>query len=127
MCWQLLRLLRVGLRHSWLALSDANAMVRATSSHLIMQVVTVGYGDIVPATSVEQCIAIAVFIVGILFFGILLGSIGEILQRATKSARRAALFREKMAAVEAWLRLRAFPKSLRNSIRAYYAEVRICV
>ena len=90
-----------------------------------LQVVTVGYGDIVPATSIEQCIAIAVFIVGILFFGILLGSIGDMLQRATKSARRAALFREKMAAVEAWFRLRAFPKALRNNIRAYYAEVGI--
>ena len=88
-----------------------------------MQVVTVGYGDIVPTTAVEQCIAIIVFIVGILFFGILLGSIADMLQRASKSARRAALFREKMAAVEAWLRLRAFPKGLRNSIRAYYAEV----
>ncbi|KAK9797413.1 hypothetical protein WJX73_008201 [Symbiochloris irregularis] len=86
-------------------------------------IVTVGYGDITPYTAPEQGVAIIVMIVGILFFGILLGSIGDMLQRATKSARKAAILRDKMANVENWLRNRMFPKALRNSIRAYYAEV----
>ena len=89
----------------------------------MLQIVTVGYGDVTPYTAAEQGVTICVEIVGILFFGILLGSIGDMLQRATKSARKAALLRDKMGNVENWLRNRMFPKALRNSIRAYYAEV----
>ena len=36
---------------------------------------------------------------------------------------RATKFRDKMAAVDAWIKARRFPRTLRTSIRTYYAEV----
>ncbi|KAK9809148.1 hypothetical protein WJX72_010205 [[Myrmecia] bisecta] len=84
---------------------------------------TVGYGDITPQTVPEICVTLIVFFVGIMFFGILLGSIGEMLQRASKDARRAQIYREKMEAVDAWVAKRKIPKRIRHKIRAYYAEV----
>ena len=47
-----------------------------------------GYGDITPHTVPETVVTILVFVLGILFFGILLGSISDMLQRASQAARR---------------------------------------
>ena len=35
-----------------------------------------------------------VFIVGIIFFGVLIGSLGQLLQSASKDARKAQLYRQ---------------------------------
>ena len=52
---------------------------------------------------------------GIIFFGVLIGSLTQLLQRASKDARKAQLYREKMESVEGWLRGRRFPARLRVS------------
>ena len=54
--------------------------------------VTVGYGDITPHSIPEVIVTILVFVLGILFFGILLGSISDMLQRASQAARRCLLW-----------------------------------
>lgn len=55
-----------------------------------------GYGDISPQTPAEEGIAIFVFVLGIIFFGVLVGSLTQLLQSASKNARKASVYREKM-------------------------------
>ena len=43
-------------------------------------VATIGFGDILPVTNAERAIMLLVQITGVLFFGILLGSITSLLQ-----------------------------------------------
>ena len=64
--------------------------------YLPLQVATIGYGDITAQTTVEEGVAIFVFVLGIIFFGVLVGSLTQLLQSASKNARRAQVFREKM-------------------------------
>jgi len=59
-------------------------------------VATIGYGDITPQTPLEEGVAIFVMVLGIIFFGVLVGSLTQLLQSASKNARRAQVFREKM-------------------------------
>ena len=87
----------------------------APPEHGTVQVATVGYGDITPQTPGEEAVAIFVFLLGIIFFGVLIGSLTQLLQRASKDARKAQLYREKMESVEGWLRGRHFPARLRVS------------
>ncbi len=41
-----------------------------------LQIATIGYGDIVPASLAETLVVLAVQIVGVMFFGLLLSTIG---------------------------------------------------
>lgn len=84
---------------------------------MCLQVATVGYGDITPQTSVEQGVVLAVFLVGLIFFGVLIGSLTQLLSKASKEARKAQLYRDKMEGVEGWLRGRRFPNGLRVCAR----------
>ena len=97
----------------WPCISSCSA--GAAPEHGTVQVATVGYGDITPQTPGEEAVAIFVFLLGIIFFGVLIGSLTQLLQRASKDARKAQLYREKMESVEAWLRARHFPARLRVS------------
>ena len=45
------------------------------------------------STDVLQCVAIVMMLAGVLFFGILIGSLGEIVQHASIRARQAQMFR----------------------------------
>jgi cbb3-type cytochrome oxidase subunit 3 len=84
------------------------------------------YGDVTPQTAWETLVNMGVFIVGVVFFAVFIGSIGSMLSRATKSARRAQLFREKMEAIDNWLHARRhLAPRLKKKIRLYYADVRI--
>lgn len=49
-----------------------------------------GFGDILPWTSVETVVCMLVQLLGICFFGALLSSISALIQRASKEARRSA-------------------------------------
>lgn len=54
---------------------------------------------------------------GVVFFGILIGSLGEIVQHASTRARQAQMFRRKFEDVEAWMRMRRLPKHTQKRIR----------
>lgn len=53
------------------------------------------------------------FLIGIIFFGVIIGSLTQLLQRASKDVRKAQLYREKMEHVDRWLRSRRFSNKLR--------------
>ncbi len=54
---------------------------------------------------------------GVVFFGILIGSLGEIVQHASTRARQAQMFRRKFEDVETWMRMRRLPKFTQKKIR----------
>ncbi|KAL0037532.1 hypothetical protein WJX77_001322 [Trebouxia sp. C0004] len=84
---------------------------------------TIGFGDILPITNAERAVMLMSQITGVLFFGILLGSITSLLQRASQEVKDAQMFREKMASVSEWMARVKLPRELKTKIRAYYAEV----
>ena len=45
-----------------------------------VQITTIGFGDVTPATPTEVAVTIGVQLVGVLFFGVLLGSMAQLLQ-----------------------------------------------
>ncbi|KAA6419227.1 MAG: cation channel family, partial [Trebouxia sp. A1-2] len=84
---------------------------------------TIGFGDILPITNAERAVMLMSQITGVLFFGILLGSITSLLQRASQEVKDAQMFREKMTSVSEWMGRVKLPRELKTKIRAYYAEV----
>lgn len=62
-------------------------------------------------------------LVGVMFFGLVIGSLGELLRSASEAARQAAMYRCKMEDVEAWMRRRHLPADIRREIATYYADV----
>ena len=90
---------------------------------VLLQISTIGYGDITPQQPAETAIALGVELLGVLIFGVLLGSITELLSRASRLSRRAALFRQKMVGVNDYMGKRKMPRKIRNRIKSYYAEV----
>ncbi|KAL4446679.1 hypothetical protein ABPG77_007923 [Micractinium sp. CCAP 211/92] len=86
-------------------------------------VATVGFGDIVPQSAVEVLVVIFVEICGVLFFGLLISSISELLAHANRNARRVQAFRNKMQSVERWMQQNMLPRKLQRRIKTFYAEV----
>lgn len=86
-------------------------------------IATVGFGDVTPATIAETVVVMGVEIIGILFFGILISTISELLSNLNKMARRAHTFRKKLTSVERWLQMSDIPRRLQRRIKSYYAEV----
>ncbi|KAA6417271.1 MAG: cyclic nucleotide-binding [Trebouxia sp. A1-2] len=87
---------------------------------------TIGFGDILPRSNAERAVMLFAQLMGVLFFGILLGSITSLLQastRASKELQEAEMFRDKMSSVQTWMARLKLPRDLRAKIRAYYAEV----
>ena len=74
------------------------------------------FSDNLVHTSV-QCVATVMMLAGVVFFGILIGSLGEIVQHASTRARQAQMFRRKFEDVEAWMRMRRLPKHTQKKIR----------
>eukprot|EP00891_Asterochloris_glomerata_P007207 jgi/Astpho2/7207/Aster-x0763 len=122
---------REGVTNSWLTsvggrdlTGDGPVRQYVASVYFAMTTVTtVGYGDIIAQSAVEEITAMIIMLCGVLFFGILIGSLGEIVSTASHNARRAQLFRSKFEEVDSWMRLRKLPKRTRKKIHAYYSEV----
>ncbi|DBA70723.1 TPA: hypothetical protein ACH3X2_012094 [Trebouxia sp. C0005] len=122
---------REGLTNSWLTdvggadlSNDSDIRQWVVALYFAMTTVTtVGYGDITAHSTVEQCVATVMMLAGVVFFGILIGSLGEIVQHASTRARQAQMFRRKFEDVETWMRMRRLPKYTQKKIRNYYAEV----
>lgn len=53
---------------------------------MLITMLSVGYGDITPKTTAEMIVTMFATIAGIVFFGILLGSIAEALTVSPKSS-----------------------------------------
>lgn len=66
---------------------------------------------------VVQCVATVMMLAGVVFFGILIGSLGEIVQHASTRARQAQMFRRKFEDVETWMHMRRLPRYTQKKIR----------
>ncbi|KAK9813286.1 hypothetical protein WJX72_011893 [[Myrmecia] bisecta] len=122
---------REGLANSWLT-SVAGQDLSASSHprqyvaaiyYAMTTITTVGYGDVTAHTAAEELVAIFIMFIGVLFFGFLIGSLGDLLEKSSKAARRAAVLRSKFDDVEAWMRKRRLPREMRNEITTFYADI----
>eukprot|EP00887_Chlorella_sp_A99_P000211 scaffold13.g211.t1 len=62
----------------------------------LVTLATVGYGDIVPSTAAETVINIFQLAVGVLTFGLIMGSIADLVSNSSEAAKKQRLFQEKM-------------------------------
>eukprot|EP00891_Asterochloris_glomerata_P008763 jgi/Astpho2/8763/Aster-05321 len=94
-----------------------------TLYYVTMQVTTVGNGDIVPNTPVEEVFSCFTMITGVVLFGFAISSSQELLKHVIKDAEKIDMLRRKMQAVEAWSRHRQVPEHLYSKLRAFYAHI----
>lgn len=78
---------------------------------------TVGYGDLVPQNNAERCFALAVLLMGALVFGLMLSSVGELVNNADQNA---VLIEKKMDEIKVYLRWHRFKPELAGRVRRYY-------
>lgn len=81
-----------------------------------MQMTTVGYGDIHPTTAAEEGVVMILMITHIMLFGLLIGSVSELMKTASKQARNAEAFSGKMDVVTSWLKERRVPSKLQKKV-----------
>jgi hypothetical protein len=81
---------------------------------------TVGYGDMIPTSDAERACAIIAMVVGVTFYGYVIGCITSIISRM--DLNRVAL-RERLDLVQSWLDYKCkIPKPVRKRIRRYYSN-----
>ncbi|KAK9813287.1 hypothetical protein WJX72_011893 [[Myrmecia] bisecta] len=121
-----------GRANSWVTYAVAGQDLSASSHprqyvaaiyYAMTTITTVGYGDVTAHTAAEELVAIFIMFIGVLFFGFLIGSLGDLLEKSSKAARRAAVLRSKFDDVEAWMRKRRLPREMRNEITTFYADI----
>lgn len=78
---------------------------------------TVGYGDISAATRAEQIYCIVAMLIGGFMFGIIIGSLSNIIASASPLESNK---KSRLAEIAEWLQLRAVPIHLRTDIYEYY-------
>jgi voltage-gated potassium channel len=83
----------------------------------ITTLATVGYGDVHPVTLPQMVFACLVMMVGVGFFGFLLGNIATLLFRMDAERERHLT---KVDRAEAFMRYHQIPKGLREKVGAYY-------
>ncbi|BDA50689.1 probable potassium/sodium hyperpolarization-activated cyclic nucleotide-gated channel [Coccomyxa sp. Obi] len=89
---------------------------------MLVTMLSIGYGDITPQSITEIIIVMFCMIAGIIFFGILLGSIAEALTDLNKESKRIAKYRARMESVDKWMGKRGLSKKLRHLIGQHYQE-----
>ncbi|MBK8753493.1 MAG: cyclic nucleotide-binding domain-containing protein [Candidatus Competibacteraceae bacterium] len=83
----------------------------------ITTLATVGYGDIHPQTLPQMMYACLAMMVGVGFFGFILGNVATLLFRMDAERER---YLTKVDRAEAFMRHHQIPKPLRVKVRAYY-------
>ncbi|NDD91261.1 hypothetical protein EBZ37_04160 [bacterium] len=78
---------------------------------------TVGYGDIVPKTSVQMLYAGGIQLLGVGFFGYILSNVASVLGRQD-AAREHHM--NNLDRIETFMRMHDTPRQLRNEVRGYY-------
>lgn len=78
---------------------------------------TVGYGDIVPTTDGGRILTMAVMLVGVGFYGLLIGNISSLF---AESARFKEQTREKLSELSMFMRHYHVPTRLQESVFSYY-------
>eukprot|EP00873_Tetraselmis_striata_P000463 jgi/Tetstr1/420727/TSEL_011810.t1 len=86
-------------------------------------VTTVGYGDIVPANPFEMGIACLVEFLGVLVFGLLIGTLSAVFIDNSRDTRRSQLLRDRLQEASEWMNACHLPKDLRQAVQAFYRDV----
>jgi len=79
---------------------------------------TIGYGDITPSGQAQMLFVIPIQLFGAAMYGLIIGSIAGLLANIDVAKRR---YREKMEQINAFLKYRSIPDSLKRKINSYYA------
>ncbi|KAK9816960.1 hypothetical protein WJX72_007507 [[Myrmecia] bisecta] len=118
-----------GEQNSWLngetvPLTDKNQARKwvAALYFVTLTITTVGYGDISPVTAAEELVTVVIMLLGVLIFGFIIGTSQELMKHVSKDARKVALLRRKLQAMEVWAERRQIPSEVRGKIRAYYSQ-----
>ncbi|GAX80758.1 hypothetical protein CEUSTIGMA_g8193.t1 [Chlamydomonas eustigma] len=130
-CIMLLIAYLEGVGHSWLDALKWNDFTVAPPAEqwycgvywIITTSTTTGYGDITPQSIPEQVFANIYMILGLVFFGLLVGTISNATTRASGEAHKLYKFRQKITRVEVWLRDHHVPASTRKEVQAYFTQV----
>ena len=78
---------------------------------------TVGYGDIVPHTNIEKLYAVFVMIIGVGFYGYLIGNVVSVITKRDPAYEKFINNLENLAAL---IKYRNLPKNLATRIRQYF-------
>lgn len=89
---------------------------------VVTTLTTVGYGDITPHTNSQMVFTIFVQIMGVGFYGFIIGKVASILSKKDPSK---AKYLENMDKLTALSRMRKLPKNLQKKLRDYYDYVLI--
>eukprot|EP00798_Chlamydomonas_sp_ICE-L_P030863 gene30863-35907_t len=84
---------------------------------------TTGYGDILPVSYVEMVFANLYMILGMIVFGLLVGTVGNMLTRANDKANKLHRFQKKISRVVDWMKLNKIPDQTRREIQGYFSDV----
>jgi len=90
---------------------------------IITTCTTTGYGDITPKSQAEQVAANFYMIMGMVMFGLLVGTISNTLTRASQEATKLYRFRKKINMVTHWLKENEVPEATCKQIQVYFSEV----
>ena len=89
---------------------------------VVTTLTTVGYGDITPHTNSQMVFTMFVQILGVGFYGFIIGKVASILSKKDPSK---AKYLENMGKLTALSRMRKLPKNLQKKLRDYYEYILI--
>ena len=120
-----------GAENSWLISITWMDFVNATAPQqwycaiywVITTATATGYGDVVPKSIAEQVLANLVMIVGLVIFGLLVGTISQTTTRASASANKLHNFRKKITRVSEWLTEHDVPDKTKEEVKLYFTRI----
>ena len=77
---------------------------------------TVGYGDITPNSFAEMIVMIVVMLSHIMLFGLLIGSISELVKSSLKSVQFQEERKKKTESIGKWMKFRRLPQPIVRKI-----------
>lgn len=104
----------IELEETWIANYDPEL---AANGHIIdlyilsvywaiTTITTVGFGDIVPTSTIERIAMMVIMLTYIMLFSLLVGSMSHLVKTSTKEARNANIFKNKMSEINRWSKFR---------------------
>ena len=110
----------------WLKIAGINENISAHSNYVsalywtTTTLTTVGYGDVVPHTNVEKLYAVFVMIIGVGFYGYLIGNVVSVITKRDPAHENFIINLENLAAL---VKYRKLPRNLATRIRQYFLYI----
>jgi len=83
-------------------------------------ITTVGYGDLIPSTSLERMLAMPCMVFGGCFYGSVISTMSSCVFAVELNKR---IYEEKMIQVNSWLRYHGLPSRLTHKVRRYFKKL----